>query len=309
MLHQTRLANILLAKELHCIPTQQLLLDIVFFLPAILTPILVLSLKMNYVVSIRYVPSPALPLLPIKYSREALLNLNGHHRMPAEVWQTVKHLNLNANRPTHRKRRQNHGKHNLTDPASATMSVRNFTNLQKDELTVAHSTDVRLAPSEPTIQTLYNNDTYDCFCKKGFHCIHLNARSLIPKISEVRLIASETKPSIFGISESWLDDSVTNCEIEIPGFSVVRNDRNRNGEGVCIYVNSSLAFIQRTDLLDPNLEAVWVEILLPRSKPIIIGACYRSQTHLESDFTEKLENIMNNLPNDSDVIILGDMNM
>ena len=90
---------------------------------------------------------------------------------------------------------------------------------------------------------------------------------------------------------------------------MIRNDRNRDGGGVCIYVKSSLAFNQRVDLHDPKLEAVWVEILLPMSKPFIIGICYRSQIQSEADFTNKLDNVLTKLPNDSDVIILGDMNM
>ena len=142
------------------------------------------------------------------------------------------------------------------------------------------------------------------FTRKG-STVFTYARSLCPKISELKIIASEIKPSIFGISESWLDDSVTNREIEIPGFSVIRNDRNRDGGGVCIYVKSSLAFNQRVDLHDPKLEAVWVEILLPMSKPFIIGTCYRSQIQSEADFTNKLDNVLTKLPNDSDVIILG----
>ena len=63
------------------------------------------------------------------------------------------------------------------------------------------------------------------------------------------------------------------------------------------------------DLNNPKLEAVCVETLLPMSKSFIIGTCYRSQIQSEADFTNKLDNVLTKLPNDSDVIILGDMNM
>ncbi|PIK33157.1 hypothetical protein BSL78_30028 [Apostichopus japonicus] len=214
--------------------------------------------------------------LPITYSREALLNMNGSHRLPTEVWQNLKDLKLNANRPTRRKkRRRSHNNKTSSVPAPSTTirSKGDDSDTRHDVLNAGYSkTDANSAPSSPTLtDNNCDNDIYDCFRTKGFHCIHLNARSLTPKMSEVRLIASETKPSVFGISESWIDDSVTNCEIEIPGFSVIRNDRNRHGGGVCIYVRSSLAFNPRPDLHEPNIEAVWVEILLPMSKPIIIG--------------------------------------
>ena len=42
------------------------------------------------------VPTTKLHTLPITYSREALLNLNGPYRMPPEVWQNLKDLKLNA---------------------------------------------------------------------------------------------------------------------------------------------------------------------------------------------------------------------
>ena len=260
------------------------------------------------------IPSSSTQKIPITYTREALLNLNGSHRLPVEVWQNVKHLKLNANHPTRRKKRRSRSNKTVSSLSSnASKPEVEDSDYHHDASNVSFSS-VDANNSRPMLidnNNIDNNDTdiYDCLRTKGFHCIHLNARSLTPKMSEVRLIASETRPSIFGISESWIDDSVTNCEIEISGYSVIRNDRNRHGGGVCIYVKSSLAFNPRPDLYEPNFEAVWAEILLPMSKPIIIGTCYRPQTHLESDFTIKLENVLSKLPNDSDVIVLGDINM
>ena len=49
-----------------------------------------------------------------------------------------------------------------------------------------------------------NNDIFDCLRTKGFHCVHINminARSLPPKISELKILAFETKVSIIAISE------------------------------------------------------------------------------------------------------------
>ena len=68
---------------------------------------------------------------------------------------------------------------------------------------------------------------------------------------------------------------------------MIRNDRNREGGGVCIYVKSTLAFNVRSDLNDPKLEALWVEILLPKSKSILIGVCYRPPE--QSDFLNYFE--------------------
>ena len=61
---------------------------------------------------------------------------------------------------------------------------------------------------------------------------HLNARSL--KYREHYVLVKETilanKFDAFIISETWLDNSVTNLEIEVPGYDLNRVDcENKNG--------------------------------------------------------------------------------
>ena len=59
---------------------------------------------------------------------------------------------------------------------------------------------------------------------KGLHFLHANVRSLIPKLPEIRLLLSRTKAAVFAVSESWLDSSVGDGEVHIPGFNIVRHD-------------------------------------------------------------------------------------
>ena len=47
-----------------------------------------------------------------------------------------------------------------------------------------------------------------------------------------------------------LDLSVSNQEIKINGYDIVRKDRNRHGGGVAIYIRTSINFIIRDDLTD-----------------------------------------------------------
>jgi hypothetical protein len=57
---------------------------------------------------------------------------------------------------------------------------------------------------------------------KGMHFIHVNARSILPKMSELRIMAKESKAAVIAISETWLDSSVINSEIQIEGYSIQR---------------------------------------------------------------------------------------
>ena len=76
---------------------------------------------------------------------------------------------------------------------------------------------------------------------------HMNARSVRNKISYIEDIASEC--SILCITESHLDDSVSNQDIAIEGFSeIFRKDRNCFGGGVLVYVSKDICVKHRPDL-------------------------------------------------------------
>jgi hypothetical protein len=126
------------------------------------------------------------------------------------------------------------------------------------------------------LPTESSDDQYQCFSKKGMHYLHLNARSLLPKISELRHIANRTKAAVISVTETWLDSSVTNSEINIEGCNIVRRDRNRQGGGVCTYINERYAFSTKAlDQPDKENESIWIDIYLPKTKPITVGTCYR----------------------------------
>ena len=99
--------------------------------------------------------------------------------------------------------------------------------------------------------------------------VHLNVRSLIPKIEEVRKFAAATNAAVLGITESWLDDSIDDNEIKIEGYVLERNDRNRAGGGVCAYIKDSVAFVRRSDIESKDTEFLGLDILLPKTKPIL----------------------------------------
>ena len=70
-----------------------------------------------------------------------------------------------------------------------------------------------------------------------------------------------------------LDLSVSNQEIKINGYDIVRKDRNRHGGGVAIYIRTSINFIIRDDLTDDNLETITLEI--SKAKPFLINSWYK----------------------------------
>lgn len=102
-------------------------------------------------------------------------------------------------------------------------------------------------------------------------------------------------------------DTVTDGEISIENYNVVRSDRSRNGGGVCVFIHNRLAFSILKDLKIEGMESIWIEILLPKTKGIIVGTCYRPPK--QSDFLNFLEQSLNKLNPECEQIILGDFNI
>ena len=135
----------------------------------------------------------------------------------------------------------------------------------------------------------------------------MNVRSLLNKISELRLLAANTRAAVISLSETWLDDSVLDNEIFISDYCLLHCDRNRNGGGVCMYIRNDIPFSHRHDLGSDDLELLCCDLLLPKSKPIVVGVCYRPPK--QNDFIEKLEEEMLKIRTDSEIYLFGDFNI
>ena len=64
------------------------------------------------------------------------------------------------------------------------------------------------------------------------HFLHLNINSVLPKIDDLRLIARNVNPSVIGLTETKLDNSVDDEEIEIIEYTLEKSDRSRKGVAI-----------------------------------------------------------------------------
>lgn len=74
---------------------------------------------------------------------------------------------------------------------------------------------------------------------RGFKISHLNVRSITHKMDTILLLKDKTLKTR---PETWLNPSVTDAEITIPGYSVVRKDRTSRGGGVAIFIREGIPF-------------------------------------------------------------------
>jgi hypothetical protein len=79
---------------------------------------------------------------------------------------------------------------------------------------------------------------------------------------------------------------------------VIRKERNRSGGGVCLYIHEDFAFTDRRDLETEHLEIVWADLLLPKTKPILINSCYRPQKQSYLDLLDMFETVLSKIRSD-----------
>ena len=151
------------------------------------------------------------------------------------------------------------------------------------------------------------DNMYNCFNRRDLQFIHINAHSMFHKLSEIRLLALKIKPAIISISETWLKEYITNQSVKIENYNVIRRDRESHAGGVCVYIRSDLAYNQRVELQNTDLEDLWIELLLPKTKPILIGTCYRAQDN--NKLFTCLESTLSKIQPDAEAHILGDFNI
>ena len=112
---------------------------------------------------------------------------------------------------------------------------------------------------------------------------------------------------MIGISESKLDNSVLSSEIHIDNYNTLRCDRNRHGGGVVCYIRNDLSYDVKS-FFPPEIENIFFEILLPNTKPIIVGIIYRPPS--QSEFLEIINTHFSKVDtNNNEIYILGNFNI
>ena len=140
-----------------------------------------------------------------------------------------------------------------------------------NQLILLLSGDISLNPGPPHNS---QNDrlNWNVFDKKGLHFLHINVNSILPKIEKVRFVAKKSKAIVSGITEIKLDGTIFDAELYIEDYSIVRCDRDRKGGGVTCYIKNDICFSTKNVL---SKKIAFVDLLLPKTKPISVGIVYR----------------------------------
>ena len=174
-------------------------------------------------------------------------------------------------------------------------------------LLIILSGDISLNLGPVSKHQILNTTEWNIFKTKDLHLMDLNINSLLPKIDELRHMARLSNAAVIGICESKLDKSITNSEILIDNYDLLRCDRNRNGGGVACYIRNNLSHTQN-NLFPNDIENVFFKVHLPKAKPITVGIVYRPPN--QTNFIKTLnENFAKLDTTNKETYILGDFNI
>jgi hypothetical protein len=145
--------------------------------------------------------------------------------------------------------------------------------------------------------------------RRGLSIAHLNVRGLTKHIDEIRYLLISNNFKILFLSEKFLNTDCSNCFYDIPGYSVVRNDRvGRRGGGILCYVHHSLNF-EELSIFNSVAESITLKVSSGIAKSFIVTSLYRPPDSLV-EWNEKFkDHVLECESVCEEVLILGDFNI
>ena len=150
-------------------------------------------------------------------------------------------------------------------------------------------------------QEFSNNVKYN-----NLSVIHLNVRSLMKKLSDIKHLVSVYNPSVLLLCETFLHKN-NMSRVNIEGYDFYCENRTTGkGGGVCIYTKKSLngKKIEIEKVPTNDIEQILVKISMEK-KEIIVGELYRKPNTSEKIFINHLSKICTKLNTNKMEFILG----
>ena len=110
----------------------------------------------------------------------------------------------------------------------------------------------------------------------NINLLHFNARRFLPKLDNLKLECIEINPHIVCISETWLDSTITDKELTIDNYNLVRLDTSRHMEEALLYI----MFILTSHTMLFSLVIVTLNVLFCLSQLIYVNFVFDYCTDL-----------------------------
>ena len=153
---------------------------------------------------------------------------------------------------------------------------------------------------------------------------HLNCQSICNKFDSLKIELANLNLDIITLSETWLHDNLPDSMYHLTGYNVERNDRSwktqaeqvKRGGGIACFIQQNYTYSRENDDLNissVDLESLWITILIPNMRKIVIGTIYRPPQGNVAIFLDLMENQIKDIHDKYnqpfDLFILGDVNI
>ena len=153
--------------------------------------------------------------------------------------------------------------------------------------------------------------------KENLSFFHLNIASLQYHHEELQnfLAMLEFDFSIIGITETKLRKRVKPIiDVKLNNYNIEHTTTESQNGGALLYISKSLNYKVRKDLVlykARELETIFIEIINPKGKNIIVGCIYKHPTMNTSEFNHYfLQNLLEKLSSENkNIVLMGDFNI
>ncbi|MEW8545693.1 MAG: endonuclease/exonuclease/phosphatase family protein [Candidatus Thiodiazotropha sp.] len=133
-------------------------------------------------------------------------------------------------------------------------------------------------------------------------------------MDELRIImANQNGPDILGICETFLERNISDNQVAIDGYELIRKDRadtkNKTGGGLVLYFRNSIRYKRRSDFEISNIETLWAEIELQNAKPFLLCTVYRPPNSLNEWIDLFEEELSKAQTSGLELLLMGDFNI
>ena len=174
------------------------------------------------------------------------------------------------------------------------------------KLIITKSGDVHKNPGPRSVN---NTVSEICLSYLDVRSILAPVKDGITKLAEISTLASSHSIDIFGVGETWLDQSIADEDLRIPGFQLpYRRDRNRHGGGVAVFISETLSAYRCPQFEPDGLQFICISVKTNSNNFILICYYYNPPNSNMDTFLNGFQSVVAaaSVDNFSGVFLIGD---
>ena len=153
---------------------------------------------------------------------------------------------------------------------------------------------------------------------KGITYASLNICSITRKFDDIKLLLVQSKLDLLFLNETWLNNSIGDLELHVPGYTLHRFDRDagsgkKGGGGLLAFARNHYHFEPLTNwnVCTPDIEAQWLKLSLPQTRPTFLVNVYRPPDGNLNFAINILENKIHDIYSEApgDIVLMEDFNV